>query len=189
MIHSSGLIFINMAHPDIPINLSSQLPHLLGKAVKSSQRHAWEQMREVSQLNKRKVARCHKGIAYSQSRPRTKKTHLQCHIFPHLGWVFSHYTRTHLSDWSLLLKWRFLLVKQPFCDRRRITLIKLRLLFSHTDFILTDRCNRGFTPPQINYRKSGSLLTEQVSRVSASELHLILALNCVSFPHKHHFLW
>lgn len=45
MIHRSGLIFINMAHPDMPINLSSELPHLHREAVKSSQRHAGEQMR------------------------------------------------------------------------------------------------------------------------------------------------
>lgn len=45
MIHPGGLIFINMAHPDMPINLSSEPPHLRGEAVKSSQRHAGEQMR------------------------------------------------------------------------------------------------------------------------------------------------
>lgn len=45
MIHPSGLIFINMAHPDMPINLSSELPRLGGAAVKSSQQHAGEQMR------------------------------------------------------------------------------------------------------------------------------------------------
>lgn len=35
----------HLAHPDMPINLSSELPHLRREAVKSSQRHAGEQMR------------------------------------------------------------------------------------------------------------------------------------------------
>lgn len=143
MIYSSGLIFINMAHPDIPINLF--LPHrtLREKQLRARSGMPGSRWESILQLVKERKKKGGGGGIYTinalltlKASRRWRKHTFRVIFSPHVrSYVFSPdthtHTQAHLSSCCLLLQWRFLLIKQSHSNRqsRRFTLSQLRFVF------------------------------------------------------------